>query len=151
MNPTKYDPIDYPEVYKIHLVGLALKRDPAYIKNSPYSDLVKKTLTDIFTKTSNVDLSSGLASETLSELNLETETQFLYEKTKEMMQTTKDLKDNISLIKNAHDLLSKLLETAEKAKNLRYIKDLEKVVIEVTNELTPEQKAKIIQVLKVGE
>ena len=67
------------------------------------------------------------------------------------MQTTKDLKDNISLIKNAHDLLSKLLETAEKAKNLRYIKDLEKVVIEVTNELTPEQKAKIIQVLKVGE
>jgi hypothetical protein len=145
MKESKYPRLGYPEVYAMQQIVIAFKKDPNYLENSPYSELVKETLLALFT---NPIVAAGTSVGDVGELNLEKETQYLYEKTKELLNASKDMKENITLVKNAQDLLAKSLDLYERAKNYRYVKDLEKAVVEVTKILPEEHKEKVLKTLQ---
>ena len=143
-NQNNYPELTYPEVYKVQTIAIKLKEDPEFIKNSPYKDHIKTALNAIFQRSAV----SKVSQENLQELDLETETQYIYERTKELLNSGMDKKEELQILKNATDLLDKLLTAKERARNQRYIKDLENKIIKIAKILPEESRNELLVMLR---
>lgn len=143
-NLNNYPELTYPEVYKVQTIAIKLKEDPEFIKNSPYKDYIKTALNAIFQRSAV----SKVSQENLQELDLETETQYIYERTKELLNSGMDKKEELQVLKNATDLLDKLLTAKERARNQRYIKDLENKIIKIAKILPEESRNELLVMLR---
>lgn len=143
-NQNEYPDLTYPEVYKLQTVAIKLKDNPEYIKNSPYKDHIKTALHAIFQRSGNTKVSH----DNLSDIDMEEETQYIYERTKELLNSGLDKKEELQVLKNATDLLDKLLQAKERARNQRYVKDLENKIIKITKILPEETRNELLVMLR---
>lgn len=146
MSANNYPEITYPEVYKVQSVQINLKKDPDYIKNSPYSEAVKTALLAMFTRASEAQ--SRPQKEDLADLDLEEEINLVYTRTKRLMDGSLETNEELTVLKNATGMLEKLLGMTERAKNLRYIRDLEQKIIKIAHNLPEESRNELLNMLK---
>lgn len=145
-----YPELTYPEVYKVQTVGINLKDNPDYIKNSPYSNVIKDALTYIFVRNSE-EINKLYRTNILNskELNLEDETLNVYLQTKELLDSGQlETTEKIRVLQTQTNLLEKQLTLQERAKNLRYVQDLENALVKVCKTLDEDKRREIIQILK---
>lgn len=154
MKNNNYPDVSYQNVFDIYTIGQEIRKNPAYLNDSPYSDSVKKALKLIFqseTKQKTTS-TSAISSSDLDELNLELEVKNLYMQTKELLYSENlDEKDKASIQKTAASQLEKLLDMAERSKNLRYIKEFESKVLSYLKKAMPEQREFFMKTLIEGE
>lgn len=146
-----YPELTYPEVYKVQTVGIKLKSDRDYIKNSPYSDAIKDSLTSIFLRESEnkSDFEPSIQPEDIKNINIEDETVKVYVQTRTLLDSGKlETTEKIRVLQTQTNLLEKQLSLQERAKNLRYVKDLENVLIKICKKLPEDSRLEILQILK---
>lgn len=146
MQKANYPEISYPEVYKIQTVQIQLKKDPNYIEESPYSEAVKTALSSIFNR--NNDNQSRPQKEDLEDLDLEEEINLVYTRTKRLMDGSLETSEELTVLKNATGMLEKLLGMTERAKNLRYIRDLEQKIIKIAQNMSEDARNELLNMLK---
>ena len=128
-----------------------LKTDKDFIKNSPYSDAIKDSLTAIFLRDSenSIDLETSVNPEDIKNVNIEDETVRVYMQTRTLLDSGKlETTEKIRVLQTQTNLLEKQLSLQERAKNLRYVKDLENALIKVCKNLPEEGRLEILQILK---
>ena len=146
-----YPELTYPEVYKVPTVGIKLKSDTDYIKNSPYSDAIKDSLTSIFLRESEnkSDFEPSVRPEDIKNINIEDETVKVYVQTRTLLDSGKlETTEKIRVLQTQTNLLEKQLSLQERAKNLRYVKDLENALIKICKKLPEDSRLEILQILK---
>lgn len=151
MAKDNYPDLTYPEVYKVQTIGIKLKTDKDFIKNSPYSDAIKDSLTAIFLRDSenSIDLEASVNPEDIKNVNIEDETVRVYMQTRTLLDSGKlETTEKIRVLQTQTNLLEKQLSLQERAKNLRYVKDLENALIKVCKSLPEEGRLEILQILK---
>lgn len=141
-----YPELTYPEVYKVQTVYIQSKKDASYISNSPYTDAVKASLNAMFNRTS--DENNRPQKEDLEDLDLEEEINLVYTRTKRLMDGSLETNEELTVLKNATGMLEKLLGMAERAKNLRYIRDLEQKIIKVAKIMPEDSRNELLNMLK---
>lgn len=149
MAENNYPDLSYSEVFKIQKIKEAFKKDADYIKNSPYSEATKNTLNTLFNR--NIDSSEKIKLEDVKEIDLEKETTLVYLRLKELMDTALDNTEEARILKDSSNILEKLLGYAERARNLRYISDLERTILKVVKILPEESRTEVINILKMKE
>ena len=138
MKQSNYPDISFQSCFDIHSIGVATKKNPSYIKDSPYSDPIKKILLSFFEKpepkAANAEVPLNL-----EELDLEREINLLYLSTKELLVADNlDSKEKIAVQKTATSQLEKLLDMATQAKNLKQMREFEEKVIRALKVVSPE-------------
>lgn len=146
MADKKYPEITYPEVFAFQTIFMNTKKDPKYIDDSPYSEAVKTGLKSMFCRVKVAE--EKVSKEDLVELDLEEETNLVYTRTKQLMDRPLEPNEELAILKNAAGMLEKLLAMAEKAKNLRYIRDLEQKLIKIARNLPEEDRKELLNMLK---
>jgi hypothetical protein len=146
MDKNQYPDISYPEVYKVQTVFMQHKKDPEYINKSPYSEAVKTSLSSMFERIT--DTEERVQAEDLVDLDLEEETNLVYTRTKQLMNKSLATNEELTVLKSAAGLLEKLLGMAERAKNLRYIRDLEQKIIKIAQTMPEESRSELLNMLK---
>ncbi len=123
-----YPEIDFQTCFKVHSIGIEMKKDSSYLENSPYSKPVQDILKSLFTKEKTSQGSAPILD--LEDLDLEKEVNLLYVSTKELLTTGNlDPKEKIAVQKTATSQLEKLLDMAAQAKNLKQMREFEERVI----------------------
>lgn len=151
MAKDNYPDLTYPEVYKVQTIGIKLKTDRDYIKNSPYSEAIKDSLTAIFLRDSenSIDIEPSISAEDIKNINIEDETVKVYVQTRTLLDSGKlETTEKIRVLQTQTNLLEKQLSLQERAKNLRYVKDLENALLKVCKTLPEEGRLEILQILK---
>ena len=138
----------YPKLNEASLIPfkalmLQLKDDPDLFSRSecPYEVGVKDFLAEL--------LGGAQEPKSYDDDNLVHETIKLFEVAKEATQmTVADPKDRVAMVKNASDLLGKLIAMRQTAMNIRSMSQFQKTVIEVLEGvLEPHQRSEFIEKL----
>ena len=146
MEKTNYPDITYPQVFNIQTIFMNFKKDPDYIKNSPYSEAVKTGLESIFRRATEHE--NRIQRADLVDLNLEEEANLVYSRTKQLMDKPLEPNEELSILKNAAVMLEKLLDLTERAKNQRYIRDLEQKILKIAQKMPEESRNELLNMLK---
>lgn len=67
------------------------------------------------------------------------------------MDTALDNTEEARILKDSSNILEKLLGYAERARNLRYISDLERTILKVVKILPEESRTEVLNILKMKE
>lgn len=151
MAQKNYPDLTYPEVYKVQTIGINLKSDKDYIENSPYSKPIKDSLNHIFFRNPETSpaLRESLTSADIENVNIEDETVKVYLQTRTLLDSGKlETTEKIRVLQTQTNLLEKQLSLQERAKNLRYVKDLENAILKVCKVLPEDNRLEILQILK---
>lgn len=151
MAQKNYPDLTYPEVYKVQTIGINLKSDKDYIENSPYSQPIKDSLNHIFFRNPETSpaLQESLTSADIENVNIEDETVKVYLQTRTLLDSGKlETTEKIRVLQTQTNLLEKQLSLQERAKNLRYVKDLENAILKVCKVLPEDNRLEILQILK---
>lgn len=149
MTKNKYPELNFEIVFDIYNIGQAMKRDPAYIEESPYPEMVRKTLKRIFFPTDTGGI-QPIRPEIINtaDLDIKRETEYLYLETKQLLQSkTVDEKDRAAIIKTATSQMEKLITLIEKANDLRNRQEFETKVLKVLKKVLPEKKEEFLEEL----
>lgn len=151
MAQKNYPDLTYPEVYKVQTIGINLKSDKDYIENSPYSQPIKDSLNHIFFRNPETSpaLQESITSADIENVNIEDETVKVYLQTRTLLDSGKlETTEKIRVLQTQTNLLEKQLSLQERAKNLRYVKDLENAILKVCKVLPEDNRLEILQILK---
>lgn len=153
---SKYPELTYSEAYKFYAIVQSIKKDPNYLKESPYSETVKNALKEVFQLASyGMPAGPATGSEKASEdipLDLEREIKELYLATKETLASTAlDDKEKAAVQKTAANQLEKLLDMAERSRNIRWFREYENRVVKVLKKVLPAEREEFIRELVESE
>lgn len=143
-----YPELTFDVLFDVYNVGQNMRRDPAYLEESPYPEIVKKTLKSIFSNESQqvvTQENSPITAINIADLNIKQETEYLYLETKQLLQSKiLDEKDKAAIIKTATGQMEKLITLIEKANDLRQIREFEVKVLKALKKVVPEVREKFL-------
>lgn len=151
--------MSYPTLTKNNMSMEALKavigeirRDPGWLKDSPYSPELRRFLTEISTETRVVEKVVEVTGDAVryDDDDIYGEVCGLYERIKTSLEDLKDVdaKERAQILKNCTDLLTKLVDLRSKQAGVREFVRFQKAVIEVLERvLTPDQRGEFIKIL----
>lgn len=152
MTVSKYPDLTFESVFDVYNVGQNMKRDSNYLEDSPYSDMIRKTLKAIYKEPEKDKNAVKATSIDIKDLNIKKETEFLYLETKNLLNSNVlDEKDKAAIIKTATGQMEKLITLIEKADNLRYIREFEARVLEALKKVAPEVREEFLEEIERGE
>lgn len=154
-NQSNYPELTYPEVYKLYEIARGIKNDKNYLKYSPYSGPIKDALEQMFQLVEDSPLSptkSVIEDTADTSLNLEHEIKALYLDTKATLKSEAlDDKERASVQRTAAAQLEKLLDMAERSRNLRWFREYETKVVKVLKKVLPAEREAFIKELVESE
>lgn len=135
---------EYPELPVNVIMSLRMllkdyRENPDLIEESPYPDIVKQTLSVLFSGNGNTNMKGH---KKLDEIDYESETIALYESINDIDDMEIDPKERISVIKLKTSILQQLLDMMRESKRIKQINRFEETVYGL---LTDEQKNKILE------
>lgn len=152
MTANKYPDLTFESVFDVYNVGQNMKRDSNYLEDSPYPDMVRKTLKAIYKEPEKEKIIIKPTSVDVKDLNIKKETEYLYLETKSLLNShVLDEKDKAAIIKTATGQMEKLITLIEKADNLRYIREFEARVLEALKKVAPEVRDEFLEEIERGE
>lgn len=144
MTKNKYPELTFDTVFNVYSVGQNIKREPNYLNESPYPEMVRKTLKAIFSEPAST--TQNLVQISTADLNIKQETEFLYLETKSLLNAkTLDEKDKAAIVKTATSQMEKLINLIEKAHNLKYMHDFEAKVLRILQKVAPEVREEFLE------
>lgn len=141
-----YPNLTFENVFDLYNVIQNMRRDPAYLEESPYSDSIRKAL-------KNICIPPGARPEFVmpsdniqfDNLDIKTETEYLYAETKMLLKSKLiDEKDRASIIKTATSQMDKLITLIEKAEDIRNVREFENRVLRAMKKMPQEVREEFI-------
>lgn len=141
-----YPNLTFENVFDLYNVIQNMRRDPAYLEESPYSDSIRKALKNICippgTRPEFVMPSDSIQ---FDNLDIKTETEYLYAETKMLLKSKLiDEKDRAAIIKTATSQMDKLITLIEKAEDIRNVREFENRVLKAMKKMPQEVREEFI-------
>lgn len=148
MTKNKYPDLTFDNVFQVYSVGQNMKREPNYLEESPYPDMIKRTLKAIYPVDEAVEIVKPTTLIDIADLDIKTETEFLYLETKKLLNARSiDEKDRASIIKTATGQMEKLITLIERANNIKYMREFEAKVLNTLKKVLPEKREEFLEEL----
>lgn len=146
MTKNNYPDLDFNTLFEVYNVIQQMRRDPAYLDDSPYSDSIRKALKNIFIPPGErPEIVVQNEPIVLQNLNIKEETEYLYAETKRLLQSKLiDEKDRASIIKTATSQMEKLITLIEKADDIRNVREFENRVLKVMKKMPQEVREEFL-------
>lgn len=152
MTKNRYPEMTFETLFDVYNVGQMMKKDPKYLEESPYPEMVKKTLKAIFFPAISTPTSTIPTRVNTANLDIKQETEYLYLETKNLLNSrTIDEKDRATIIKTATSQMEKLITLIEKANNLKQLREFETKVLKVLKDVLPEKREEFLEELSRTE
>lgn len=146
MTKTNYPNLTFETVFDVYNVGQNMKRESNYLEESPYPDMVRKTLLRIFANEQRQQPQPAVSMIKLADLNIQQETEFLYLETKNLLNARNlDEKDKAAIVKTATSQMEKLITLIERAHSLKDIRDFEVKVLRALKKVAPEVRDQFLE------
>ena len=150
---TKYPDITFDNVFAVYNIGQNIKRIPNYLEDSPYPEMVKKTIKLIYSQEEGQGGNNKPKVEDVkidfSELDVSAETQYLFRETKALLNSNVlDEKDKSTVIKTATSQIEKLINLIERSENINRVRDFETKVLKALKKVLPEKRDEFIKELQ---
>lgn len=140
-----YPVITYESVFAIYTISQKMKQNKNYLEEAPYSEAIKKSLNLILTKTENPVSTVLKPSIDTTDLDLKTETSYLYKEAKSLLKSNVlDEKDRAAVIKTMTSQMEKLISLVERTENINQIRDFETKVLKTLKKVLPEKREEFL-------
>lgn len=148
-----YPIITYESVFAIYTISQKIKQNKHYLEEAPYSEAIKKSLNLMFAKTDNPVSALSAPSFNTTELDLKTETSYLYNEAKSLLKSNVlDEKDRAAVIKTMTSQMEKLISLVERTENINQIRDFEAKVLKTLKNVLPEKREEfLVELAKLEE
>ena len=140
-----YPIITYESVFAIYTIYQKIKQNKHYLDEAPYSEAIKKSLNLMFMKSENSVPTAVASSLDVSDLDLKTETSYLYKEAKSLLKSNVlDEKDRAAVIKTMTSQMEKLISLVERTENINQIRDFEAKVLKTLKKVLPEKREEFL-------
>lgn len=151
----KYPELTFDNVFAVYNIGQNMRRIPNYLEDSPYPEMIKKTIKLIYAQQQEEQEKNNKlraieeAKINFSELDVSAETQYLFRETKALLNSNVlDDKDKATIIKTATSQIEKLVNLIERSENINRVRDFETKVLKVLKKVLPEKRNEFVKELQ---